>query len=327
MPRAARLPLRALVPTILGALLLGGWAPLPPGTATDATTSGPALATPRATLDAAVTCSPDIQTSTKRAVLLVHGTGANPQDNFAWNYLPKLTARGNPWCTVTVPARGMGDLQTNVEYVVHAIRRTHALSGRKIAIIGHSQGATLPTYALRIWPDLAPRVEDLISYAGAFERGTSMANLLCALPCAKAFKQFKPGSKFLTAMAQHPLPAGPSYTAFSTRYDEIVTPQPTASHLNAPGARNYVLQDLCPVDIAEHLTIIAERPFFELSFDALDNPGPGQIARIGKVSCGFDPLVARSIQSLTTFGLGVLTAYPAEVTVTEPPLRSYWKAG
>lgn len=289
-------------------------------------TGGPPLQTPTATLDGALDCTDDVGTSDQRAVLLVHGTGATPAENFNWNYIPFLTDEGYPYCTVTIPQRAMGDLQRNVEFVVHAIRRVYELSGDKIAIIGHSQGATLPAYALRMWPDLAPMVEDFISYAGAFEYGTSLADLTCLLPCAQAFRQFRPSSNLLTELAKHPMPEGPSYTAFATRYDEIVVPQPKASRLNAPGAQNYLLQDLCPLDIAEHLTIIAEKPFFALALDALEYPGPGELSRID-LQCGFDRHVAQSLPHLVTFGLGTVGSYGAELSTVEPPLRSYWHAG
>ena len=292
----------------------------------DASGDGPPLETPTAELENALECTDDVGTSDQRTVLLVHGTGATPSENFSWSYFPFLEEKGYPYCTVTVPQRAMGDLQHNVEFVVHAIRRAYELSGDKIAIVGHSQGATLPAYALRMWPDLAPMVEDFISYAGAFEHGTSLANLACLLPCAKAFRQFRPGSRFLAQMAKHPMPEGPSYTAFATRYDEIVTPQPKASRLNAPGAQNYLLQDLCPVDVAEHLTIIAEKPFFALALDALEHPGPGELSRVD-LQCGFDRHVVQSLPHLVTFGLGTVGSYGAELSTVEPPLRAYWHAG
>jgi triacylglycerol lipase len=43
----------------------------------------------------------------------------------------------------------LGNAQVSVEYVVWAIRHVAQVSGRKVSIIGHSQGAFLPSYALR----------------------------------------------------------------------------------------------------------------------------------------------------------------------------------
>ncbi|KAA1421938.1 alpha/beta fold hydrolase [Nocardioides humilatus] len=317
-----RFRMLAVVPLVL-ALLSGGSGA--DATEDRAAAPGPKLRTDRAALAAAFACTDNIGTSHRRAVLLVHGTGAVPDENFAWNYYDKLRQQGHPYCTITIPDRGMGDLQVNVEYVVFAIRQAYRLSGREIAVIGHSQGAFLPSYALRMWPDLAGKVEDFISYAGAITYGTDQGALLCSLPCAEAFSQFTPGSNLLTELAKHPLPKGVSYTSFFTQYDEIVTPQPKASTIVGPGARNYLLQDLCPLDLAEHLLIIAEKPFFQLAFDALHHRGPGRLARVGKVACGFDPQVIRAVPALPTFGLGILTDYPADIATEEPPLRGYWR--
>ena len=308
---------------VLAALLLTLLAPLAAQPAT-AAPPGPRLQTAASTLASAFRCTGDPATSARRTVLLVHGTGATPAENFNWNYAKWLPARGFPVCTITIPRRGLGDLQTNVEYVVWAIRRASAISGRKIAVIGHSQGAFLPSYALRVWPDLGRKVSDLISYAGAITHGTDQAKVLCALPCAQAFQQFTPGSNLLTQIAKRPLPEGPAYTAFSTRLDEVVTPQPMASRISAPGARNYVMQDLCPLSLGEHLTIIGERAARQLTFDALTHAGPGKVSRISKRQCGFAPETAAALVALPTFGIGIVSTYPGLATTTEPRLRCYW---
>ncbi|WP_232678351.1 triacylglycerol lipase [Nocardioides sp. R-C-SC26] len=287
--------------------------------------SGPRLTAKPGALRRSLTCTGDLRKARKQTVLLVHGTGAVPEENFSWNFDTALKRRGYPSCRVTIPGRGLADVQVNVEFVVHAIREAARRSGRPIAVIGHSQGAFLPTYALRIWPDLAAQVDDFIGYAGVFTAGTSMADLLCGIPCAEAFRQFSPSSNLLAAVRARPLPTGPSYTSFATRLDEIVTPQPTASRLKAPGAVNVVLQDHCPTDIAEHLTIIAERPFFQLTFDALSHPGPARLKRVGALRCGFDRQVIEAAPALPTFGVGLLSDYLAHVGTTEPPLRSYWR--
>ena len=44
---------------------------------------------------------------------------------------------------MTYPDRGLGDSQISAEYVVHALRRIRAESGRKVAVIGHSQGVSV----------------------------------------------------------------------------------------------------------------------------------------------------------------------------------------
>lgn len=286
--------------------------------------AGPALETPKSTLDRALSCNTNLAKAKKDPVLLVHGTGGTPSENFDWNLGVILPEQGYPICEVTIPAGGMGDLQGNVEYVVRAIRRMAATSGRQVSAIGHSQGAFLISYALRIWPDLAAKVDDVIGYAGTYTYGTDAAKGFCLMPCSEAFMQFVPGSHLLSALAKYPLPAGPSYTAYTSRYDELVLPQPKAGTLVAPGARNYVVQDMCPLDTAEHLLIIGEEPTVELTLDALGHPGPASLTRIGKVTCGFNKVAARLGAPLGRFAVGVAPKYVSRLTSTEPPLRAYF---
>jgi pimeloyl-ACP methyl ester carboxylesterase len=311
------------VATLLVAVLTATLALVAP--AASAKPAGPALLTPSEQLAASVKCGHNVgRTPQKPAVLLVHGTGTTASETWSWNLRPKLRNRGYASCTVDIPDRAWTDLQTNVEYVVHAIRAAYRKSHGKIAVIGHSQGAFLPSYALRVWPDLPAKVEDFIGYAGTYTYGTDTIAPLCAAPCAPAAHQFSPGSNLLTEISKRSLPEGPSYTAFSTGFDEVVTPQPTASTLHAPGVRNYPLQDLCPTDVADHISILAEQPFFQLTFDALAHEGPGRIGRISSLRCGFDPRSATGVTALPTYGLGFLIGYTTQVTPEEPPLRAYW---
>ncbi|NHA01133.1 hypothetical protein G5V59_18105 [Nocardioides sp. W3-2-3] len=55
------------------------------------------------------------------------------------------------------------------------------------------------------------------------------------------------------------MPAGPSYTVISTRYDEVVHPVAN-QRLDGPGTRNILLQDLCPLDTTGHVGIAFDEP-------------------------------------------------------------------
>src|SRR5260221_6643780 len=101
---------------------------------------GPSLDVPIAKLAASLQCSKGVDHATRAPVLLVPGTGATANDNYSWNYEPAFNARGIPWCAVTFPAAGNNDVQVNGEYVVYAIRTMFKRAGRRIAIVGHSQG-------------------------------------------------------------------------------------------------------------------------------------------------------------------------------------------
>ncbi len=286
---------------------------------------GPALLTPTGSLAAALHCTPDVVTSSKETVLLIHGTGATPKEDFTGNFAKYLPKAGYPVCEVTVPRREMTDVQINVEYVVWAIRAINQRSGKKVDVIGHSQGAFLATYALRFWPDLAHKVDDFIGYAGTYTYGTKFAPALCAVVCSAAFRQLVPGSNLLKAIARKPLPSGPSYTALSTALDEIVVPQPKAGVLVAPGAKSYRLQDLCPLDPADHLFIVFERPFLQLTLDALTHRGPALRSRVPHLKCGLLPDAAHVAPALLSFGVGVSTDMVRYAVPREPALRPYLK--
>ena len=306
-----------------GLLVLAVLASLGPPSAASAAVPGPPLHEPVSKLAAALKCSADLKSPDKTPVLLVHGTGATVSEDWGYNYAKILPREGYPVCTVQLPFRAMTDVQLNVEYVVYAIRTMAKRSGGKVSVLGHSQGAFLPTYALRFWPDLASKVDDFIGFAGTYTYGTDFSHVLCATPCTQAFRQLTPGSRFLTAIVKKPIPPGPSYTGFSTRLDEVVIPQPMASNLVAPGATNYILQDLCPLDTAEHLLIVGEKPFVQLTMDALKHPGPASLARAGNVSCGLIPETPQVLPSLGTFAIGAITTNVGQPSFAEAPLRDY----
>ena len=63
---------------------------------------------------------------------------------------------------------------------------------------------------------------------------------------------------------------GVRYTVLATRYDEVVTPY-RGQYLSGPGVRNVLLQDLCPVDLSEHVAIgLLDRIAFHEVANALD---------------------------------------------------------
>ncbi|MDQ6606375.1 MAG: GPI inositol-deacylase, partial [Actinomycetota bacterium] len=66
---------------------------------------------------------------------------------------------GISWCAYTAPHSTLDNIETSGEYLVYAIRTMHALAGRRIAVMGHSQGGMSMRWALRFWPDTRPMVE------------------------------------------------------------------------------------------------------------------------------------------------------------------------
>lgn len=79
------------------------------------------------------------------------------------------------------------------------------------------------------------------------------------------------GSAFITKLnAGGDTVPGVRYTIIATKYDEVVTPYRTA-FLEGPNVRNVLLQDLCVVDLSEHLAIgLFDRIAYHEVVNALD---------------------------------------------------------
>lgn len=79
------------------------------------------------------------------------------------------------------------------------------------------------------------------------------------------------GSPFITKLNQggDTVP-GVHYTVIATKYDEVVTPYGT-QFLSGPDVHNVKLQDLCAVDLSEHVAIgTIDRVAFHEVANALD---------------------------------------------------------
>ncbi len=314
----------------------------------------PALETDLATLDAALLCTP-FEHPDKPPVLLVHGTFTAGYEQYQWNYIPLLAARGFDVCAVTYPDRGLGDMQASAEYVVHAIRTMHRDTGRKVAMIGHSQGALMPRWALKWWPSARDAVADFVLIAGP-NHGTViadptrlLASLGVPLPSGSAtapllpaaFRQFPPGSNFITVLnAGDETPGDIDYTNLYTITDELVQPAipvPTAAldwGRGNPRVANILMQDVCPLNVTDHVTIgTTDRIAFELAVDAISNPGPADAARAGGLALCLNPLPLIADPALAADGVNVLldilqrdaaAGLPdLQLTAEEPALKDY----
>jgi hypothetical protein len=201
---------------VVGMLVAGSVAAFPAA----AGASGPGLDVPISTLASAIACHGDLASAGPAPVLLVPGTTLTPQVNFSWNYEKVFTAEGRPWCAVTIPGHGMGDIQVAAEYVVYAIRTMAARAGRRVSILGYSQGGMSPRWALKWWPDTRALVDDLVSIDGS-NHGT-LDTVRCA--CCPASRRCgsrttDPGSSLRSMRGRRPTPASRtrSCTRTSTR--------------------------------------------------------------------------------------------------------------
>jgi pimeloyl-ACP methyl ester carboxylesterase len=323
-------------------IALGGLALLVPATAhavdyAPVDRPGPPLTVPQPELDASLGCgsAAPLEGASRAPVLLIHGTGSDPENSFSWNWQPALDALGIPWCTVALVDGGMADIQTSGEHVVHAIRTMRERSGRRIAIIGHSQGGMIGRWALRFWPDTRAMVDDLIGFAPS-NHGTELANVVCVPGCAPSFWQQAARSQLVTAVnSVKETFAGIDYTVAYTHTDWVVVPNfddtGSSSLRGGDGAiTNVAIQDVCPLDVNEHLAIgTIDNVAYSLAIDALEHPGPADPSRLDPAVCnqpllhpGVDPLTAATDLAAAAADLGAQIALYPHVAA-EPPLRCY----
>lgn len=220
-------------------------------------------------------------------VLLVHGTSMTVETAWAWTYIPEFTKENRPWCAIELPNSGLGDMREAGAMVADAIVGMHAVSHRKIDVVGHSQGGMLPRWALKNRPETRDMVDDLVGITPD-NQGTLFASLSCTVnpPCDPAADQQQVNSPFLRELnsGEWNFP-GISYTVIASRVDEIVVPftnsfLPTSPR-DAGNVRNILLQDHCPLSPTEHLGALMSGPVFEIVRDALDTPGPSRYRAAG----------------------------------------------
>lgn len=318
--------------------------PLATTAAADADTSGyalvdrpgPALRPDPAALEAAVECHGDFG-SGKQAVLLVPGTAFTVATQFSWSWGRALSLAGIPWCGVTPPENSLGDLTLAGEYDVYAIRKTYALAGnRPIAVVGHSQGAMRPRWALRFWPDVRPMVADLVSVApdnqGASLLAAPLLSPVCSLAaCPQGIWQQLVGSDFIEALnsEQETFP-GIDYTVIYSRTDGLVQPRDTVLHTE-PGTsyERIAIQSICPLEIADHLTNgSTDAVSWALILDAVTHAGPAKANRIPRRVCAqlFFPGI-NHVQALLAAASAPLQIAMAAATTprstAEAPLPGY----
>jgi triacylglycerol esterase/lipase EstA (alpha/beta hydrolase family) len=222
-----------------------------------------------------------------RPVVLVHGTLGNSVDN--WLVLaPYLKHRG--YCVYSldygqlpgVPFfHGLGPVDKSAEQLSAFVDKVLAATGAaKADLVGHSQGGMMPRYYLKFLGGAA-KVNALVGIAPS-NHGTDLnglTNLLPYFPGAEdllsrntpALADQIAGSALLTKLnAGGDTVPGVRYTVIATKYDEVVTPY-RSQYLSGANVRNVLLQDLCPADPSEHVTIgLFDRIAFHEVANSLD---------------------------------------------------------
>ncbi|MEV6161007.1 alpha/beta fold hydrolase [Streptomyces sp. NPDC052052] len=222
-----------------------------------------------------------------RPVVLVHGTFGNSTDN--WFVLaPALVSQG--YCVYSldygqlpgVPVfNGLGPIDESAGRLAVFVDEVLASTGAaEVDIVGHSQGGMMPNHYLKFLGGAA-KVNAMIGLAPD-NHGTTLlglTKLLTYFPGAgdlldaatPGLTDQVAGSPFLTELnAGGDTVPGVTYTVITTRYDEVVTPYAT-QFLDGPNVRNVLIQDLCPLDLSEHVEIgTVDRIAFHEVANALD---------------------------------------------------------
>ena len=224
-----------------------------------------------------------------RPVVLVHGTLGNSIDNWL-SLAPYLKDRG--YCVYSldygqlpgVPLfYGLGPIDKSAEQLSAFVDKVLAATGAaKADLVGHSQGGMMPRYYLKFLGGAA-KVNALVGLAPD-NHGTDLdglTNLLPYFPGAEdLIKATTPGladqisgSAFLTKLnADGDTVPGVHYTVIATKHDEVATPW-QSQYLSGSDVHNVLLQDLCPLDLSEHVAIgLFDRIAFHEVANALDPP-------------------------------------------------------
>jgi triacylglycerol esterase/lipase EstA (alpha/beta hydrolase family) len=207
-----------------------------------------------------------------RPVILVHGTFENMSGS--WQALSPLLY-DNGYCVFALnygSYEGSGqfgiyataDIAQSAEQLASFVTQVLAATGaRKVDLVGHSQGGMMPRYYLRFLGG-AKTVHTLVGLSPS-NHGTTLdgiftlANLLgvgsaFGFHCP-ACEQQEAGSAFLAKLnTGGDTVSGVHYTVIQSANDEVVTPY-TSAFLSGSKVTNILLQDQCPLDQGEHLSM------------------------------------------------------------------------
>ncbi|MDX6610566.1 MAG: hypothetical protein QOF85_2491 [Solirubrobacterales bacterium] len=207
-----------------------------------------------------------------RPVILVHGTFGDMSDS--WQALSPLL-HNHGYCVFAlnygshagsgaVGVYATGDIAESAAQLGGFIDKVLAATGaEKADLVGHSQGGMMPRYYLKHLGG-GSKVGALVGLSpsnhGTTENG--LFTLASFFPQAESFFVLCPacaqqaaGSPFITELNSGvETQPGVDYTVIQSRYDEVVTPY-TSAFLSGPNVTNILLQQQCPLDAGEHLSM------------------------------------------------------------------------
>jgi hypothetical protein len=209
-------------------------------------------------------------------VVLVHGTFLDQTEN--WDEMAMVLEHAG-YCVFALDYghRATQRIQHSARELRAFVRRVLKATGaHRVSLVGHSQGGMMPRYYLKFLGGTR-YVDDLVGLSPS-NHGTT---LFAAKPVGKyadcpACTQQVAGSRFLRRLnAGDQTPGSVSYTVIETSHDEVVTPYRSAFLPPDHGrVTNVLLQDRCPADPAEHVTIPYDPVAIQWVLNALGHKGP-----------------------------------------------------
>jgi triacylglycerol esterase/lipase EstA (alpha/beta hydrolase family) len=227
-------------------------------------------------------------------VVLVEGTFSSMYNSFG-AISPDLVNNG--YCVYafnygqTIPFTGfyaMGDIRASAAELSTEVNNVLAETGAgKVDLVGWSQGGMMPRYYIN---DLggAADVNMLVALAPS-NYGTTVDGLttlvtdlglagvatgLLSIACEACDQQLQ-GSSFLASLNQTPTVPGVNYVVIETADDDVVTPYTNAFLPAAPNVQNITLQNQCPQDASDHLSIGYDSNALQDMINALGPDSPG----------------------------------------------------
>jgi triacylglycerol esterase/lipase EstA (alpha/beta hydrolase family) len=204
--------------------------------------------------------------------VLLHGTFMNPADQWLIGG-PYFAERG--YCVFELDygqydgiplVHGIALIeQSGLQLAAYVDRVLAATGASQVDIVGHSQGGgALPRYYLKFLGG-APKVHTLVGIAPTNHGGTASgvftlaqqipgATQVVGTACPACVEQFVGSAFYQRLNADGDTVPGVRYTTIVSRDDEVVTPY-TYQFLAGPDVHNVVVQDLCPLDVSDHVLV------------------------------------------------------------------------
>lgn len=240
-----------------------------------------------------------------RPLILIHGFAANMADSLN-GLAPYYANRG--YCVFATNYGNFGGIFGGLADIRHTSmnefgpfvdRVLEATGAAQVDVIGHSEGSVMPRWWMRfgdsVNTDGTPKVAtfigigpatdgaDLDGYAQEIRHTFPFEGIIKALVdtgCG-ACDQILAGSDFLAQLnSRDPQPGenftglaqpGTRYMMLATTFDNFLVPY-QFGFLDHPAATNMTVQDVCPIDQADHLSIVYDPVAFDI-MDEFMTPG------------------------------------------------------